>query len=161
MSIVVALFVGMVISASEIVKDRNILKREAFLNLSYVSYINSKVVYLFALSFIQVFTYVLVANYLLKIENLNLSYIIILWTVACYANLTGLLISTILKSVTAIYIVIPFILIPQILLAGVVVNFDKLHHIAASQKYVPFIADVITSRWAFEALAINQYKNNV
>src|SRR3972149_209918 len=34
MSVVVALFIGMMVSAEEIIKDRKILKREKFLNLS-------------------------------------------------------------------------------------------------------------------------------
>jgi ABC-type multidrug transport system ATPase subunit len=46
MSIVVVLFMGMSISAEEIVKDRKILQRESFLNLSRFSYINSKVIFL-------------------------------------------------------------------------------------------------------------------
>ncbi|HSN50382.1 MAG TPA: ATP-binding cassette domain-containing protein, partial [Bacteroidales bacterium] len=43
MSVVVALFMGLTVSAEEIFKDRKILKREAFLNLSWNSYLMSKV----------------------------------------------------------------------------------------------------------------------
>jgi ABC-type multidrug transport system ATPase subunit len=50
MSIVVVLFMGMSVSAEEIVKDRKILQRESFLNLSRFSYINSKVIFLILLS---------------------------------------------------------------------------------------------------------------
>ena len=43
MSVIVAIFMGLTVSAEEIIKDRKILKREAFLNLSWNSYLMSKV----------------------------------------------------------------------------------------------------------------------
>ena len=50
MSIIVALFMGLTVSAEEIIKDRKVLKREEFLNLSRLSYLFSKVFILFSLS---------------------------------------------------------------------------------------------------------------
>ncbi len=160
MSIIVAMFIGMIVSSEEIVKDRTILKREAFLSLSHSAYINSKVFYLLLLSSIQMLTYVILGNLILEIKGMTFGYFIVLWSVACFANVLGLVISNSLKTVIAIYITIPFLLIPQILLAGVVVNFDKLHHWVASQETVPVISDLMASRWAYEALAVNQFKNN-
>jgi len=72
----------------------------------------------------------------------------------------GLNISSALNSVVTIYILIPFILVPQLLLSGVIVKFDKLHKTFASHKYVPFVGDLMTSRWAFEALAVTQFRDN-
>ncbi|MFZ0471011.1 MAG: ATP-binding cassette domain-containing protein, partial [Bacteroidales bacterium] len=43
MCVITATFMGLIISAEEIVKDRKILKRESFLNLSWFSYLNSKI----------------------------------------------------------------------------------------------------------------------
>jgi hypothetical protein len=40
------------------------------------------------------------------------------------------------------------------------VKFDKLHKSLTNDYYVPFIGDLMTSRWAFEALAVEQFKNN-
>ena len=60
-----------------------------------------------------------------------------------------------------IYILIPFILIPQILFSGVLVKFDKLNLSKYSAlEYVPVLGDLMTARWSFEALAVNQFKNN-
>ena len=47
MSIIVALFMGLSVSAEEIIRDRKILKRESFLHLSWNSYLLSKLVVLF------------------------------------------------------------------------------------------------------------------
>ncbi len=57
MSIIVALFMGLTVSAEEIIRDRKILRRESFLNLSWNSYLVSKLVILFTLSAVQT-TYV-------------------------------------------------------------------------------------------------------
>jgi hypothetical protein len=72
----------------------------------------------------------------------------------------GLNISSALKSVIAIYITIPFILVPLILLSGVIVKYDKMHYSISSDKFVPVVGDVMASRWAYEALMVNQFKNN-
>lgn len=72
----------------------------------------------------------------------------------------GLIISSGLTSVVTIYILIPFLLVPQLLMSGVIVKFDKLHSSIASKKYVSFVGDMMASRWVYEALAVNQFANN-
>ena len=47
MSVVVALFIGLTVSAEEIIRDKKIRKREAFLNLSKGSYLWSKISIMF------------------------------------------------------------------------------------------------------------------
>lgn len=160
MSVIVALFVGLIISAEEIIKDSRILERERFLNLSRISYLNSKVSFLFILSALQMLIFVLIGNQILDIKGMTFSYWVVLFSTACFAVMLGLNISSALKSVIAIYITIPFILVPLILLAGVIVKYDKMHYSIASNKYVPVVGDVMASRWAYEALMVNQFKNN-
>ncbi|MFW5657994.1 MAG: ATP-binding cassette domain-containing protein [Bacteroidota bacterium] len=160
MSIVVALFIGLTVSSEEIIRDRKLLQREAFLNLSWFSYLNSKIVYLFGLTAIQTGLYVLIGNLVLEINDMTLSYWIILFSTAAFANMLGLNISAGLDSIIAIYILIPLLLIPQLLLSGVIVNFDDLNKHLTHEKYVPFIGDLMTSRWAYEAIAVEQFKKN-
>ena len=160
MSVVVSLFLGMMVSAEEIIKDRRILKREAFLHLSRFSYLNSKIVLLFALSAIQSLLYVVAGNLILGIHGMTLSYWLILFATSCFANMVGLNISSGLNSVVAIYILIPFIIVPQLLLSGTVVPFDYLNPTIASRENVPMVGNMMTSRWTFEALAVEQFSNN-
>ncbi len=160
MSIIVSLFIGLLISAEEIIKDQKILIREKFLNLSRFSYVNSKVIFLFILSAIQTISYVLIGNFILEIRGLTFQYWLILFSTACFANVLGLFISANLKSVIAIYILIPFLIIPQILLSGTIVKFDKLHSSLTTKEHPPFIADVMPSRWAYEALAVSHFVDN-
>jgi ABC-type multidrug transport system ATPase subunit len=160
MSVVVSLFLGMMVSAEEIIKDRRLLKREAFLHLSWFSYLNSKILFLFGLSAIQSMLYVVTGNLILGIHGMTLSFWIILFTTTCFANIVGLNISSGLNSVVAIYILIPFILVPQLLLSGTVVSFDNLNPSITSKEQVPVIGNLMASRWAYEALAVEQFRQN-
>ena len=160
MAVVVALFIGLTVSAEEIIRDRKIRKRESFLNLSKGSYLLSKIMIMFALSAIQTCTFILIGNAILGVHGMFWDYFLILFTASCWANLLGLNISATFNSAVTIYILIPFLIIPQILLSGIVVKFEKLNPLITSQTNVPFVGDIITSRWAFEALAVNQFANN-
>lgn len=160
MSVIVALFMGLTVSAEEIIRDRKILKREAFLHLSRISYILSKISILFILSAIQTLLFVLVGNYILEIKGLFFEHWFILFTVSCFANLLGLNISSAFNSAVTIYILIPLLLIPQLILSGVVVKFDKLNPAIGNTATVPLVGDLMASRWAFEAAMVTQFKDN-
>lgn len=160
MAIIVALFMGLTVSAEEIIRDAKILKRESFLNLSRLSYISSKILILFALSAIQTLLFVLIGNSILGIKEMNLAYWLVLFSLSCTANVIGLNISSTFNSAVTIYILIPILLIPQMVLCGVIFNFDKLNKLIGNKEKVPVIADFMASRWAFEALAVHQFKEN-
>ena len=160
MAVVVALFIGLTVSAEEIIRDRKIQKRESFLNLSKGSYLWSKIIIMFILSAIQTVLFVWVGNSVLEVKGMMGSYWLVLFTTSCFANMLGLNISASFNSAVTIYILIPFLIIPQLLLSGVIVKFDKLNPSITSQTYVPLTGEVMTSRWAFEALAVKQFKDN-
>lgn len=159
-AVVVALFIGLTVAAEEIIKDKKILKRESFLNLSKGSYLFSKIFIMFILSALQMGFFVLIGNYILEIKGLWFEYWMILFSSACFANLLGLNISASFNSPKVIYILIPIMIIPQILFSGVIVKFDKLHPIFAKENSVPWIGNIMASRWAYEALAVTQFKHN-
>ena len=160
MSVISSLFVGMIISAEEIHRDRKIRERERFLSLSNGMYYNSKVLYLFIISAFQVCLFLLVGNTILQIRGMGLTYGLILFSTSCFATMIGLNISAAFNSLVAIYIMIPLMLVPHILLSGVIVPFDKLNNSLKSEKYVPVIGDLMVTRWAYEALAVEQFRNN-
>ncbi len=160
MSVVVALFVGLIVSAEEIFRDRKILKRERYLHLSRSSYLISKILVLFSLSAIQTLTFVLVGNWILQIPVTEIRYFLILFTCSCVANLMGLNISSAFDSAVTIYILIPILIIPQLLLSGVVISFDKFNPKVGAPKGIPLMGEVMASRWAFEAFMVTQFKDN-
>ena len=159
MAVIVATFTGMSGSAEEIIKDRALLKRERFLNLSYHSYIWSKIVYMAGISLIQTLLFIVIGNSIMGLHGLFWTWWLILFATALLASLTGLLLSQCLSSVVAIYISIPMLLIPQILLCGLVVSFSDLTPKSTTGN-VPLIGDLIPSRWSYEALAVTSFTDN-
>ena len=160
MALIVSLFLGFMVSAEEIFKDRKILKREAFLNLSRSSYLISKILILFFISAIQAFLFVLVANLVLEIRGLFFEYWFALFTISAFANMLGLNISSAFNSAVTIYIMIPLLMIPQMALGGAMFSFDKLNRDISSVDKVPVIAEFIASRWCYEALMVKQFRDN-
>ena len=91
---------------------------------------------------------------------MTIAYWLILFSASCFANMAGLNISAGLDSVVAIYILIPFILVPQLLLSGTIVPFNNLNPSISSRVNVPLVGDLMASRWGFEAMAVTQFKDN-
>ena len=160
MSVIVATFIGMSGSAEEIIKDRALLKREKFLRLSYGSYIWSKMVFMAGVSLLQTLLFILVGNAIMGLHGLFWSWWLVLFVTAFLSNLVGLLLSQCLSSVVAIYISIPLLLIPQILLCGLVVSFSDLTPKSTTGN-TPLIGDFIPSHWSYEALAVTSFTDNL
>ncbi len=161
MSIIVALFMGLSVSAEEIIKDRKILKRESFLNLNRNSYLMSKMMILLVMSAVQTFSFVFVGNLILEIHGMTINMWLILFSVSFFANMVGLNVSSAFNSAVTVYILIPIILIPQMILSGLMFEFDKLNDTLSSKEKVPLVADIMASRWAFEAMAVDLAKSNL
>ena len=160
MSIIVAMFFGLMIGAERIINDRNTIQREKFLRLSRFTYINSKVIALIAFLTVQVTLFTIVGNLILGIRS-NTFYIwFVLLSVSINGGLLALNLSSGLRTTVSIYISIPILLMPQLLLNGSLINFDKLHHSIALHGEVPFVANLAVSRWGYEALMVNQFCNN-
>jgi ABC-type multidrug transport system ATPase subunit len=159
-AVVVAIFLGLTVSAEEIIKDEKILKRERYLNLNKYSYLMSKIGIMFFISLIQTFTFVLVGNSILEVKGMFLPFWMVLFSTSCFANVLGLNISASFNSAKVIYIIIPILIIPQLLFSGIIVRFDRLYPAISSQSRVPLIGNLMVSRWAYEAMAVYQFKNN-
>ncbi|MCS6820361.1 MAG: ATP-binding cassette domain-containing protein [Microscillaceae bacterium] len=160
MSVIVSLFIGLTVSAEEIIKDAKILQREKFLHLSRTSYLFSKLGILFTLSAIQSFSFVWIGNSILEIKAMFFPFWLILFSTSCFANVLGLNISATFNSVVTIYILIPVLLIPQLVLGGIVVKFDDINPHLASDNKVPLVSELMASRWAYEAMMVYQFMNN-
>jgi len=160
MAVIVALFIGLTVSAWEIFRDRKILEREKYLNISRESYLLSKITFLFGLSALQSLAFVLVSNYLLEIKGMLLQQWMILFSTACFGNLLGLNVSSGMKTADSIYILIPLLLVPMLILGGAMIRFDDLHKSMTNKIYVPMIGDAMVTRWAYEAIMVENFKNN-
>ncbi len=160
MTVIIALFIGLTLSAEELIKDRKMLKRESFLHLSRASYLASKIAVQFSISAIQTLSFVIIGNLILQVNGMTLSMWAIMFFTAGFANLLGLNISSAFKSAVTVYILIPLLVIPQLVLSGVIISFDKFNPQLSNLDKVPLVSNLMASRWAFEALAVNQFKEN-
>ncbi|MBE0654384.1 MAG: ABC transporter permease, partial [Bacteroidales bacterium] len=160
MTLIVAVFLGLTVSAEEIFRDRKILLRERFLQLSRSGYLTSKIIILFSISAIQALLFVVLANSVVELKNMNFTYWFAFFTTAACANLLGLNISSAFNSAVTIYIVIPLLIIPMMLLSGAMFSFEKLNRNISRLDKVPLMAEFMPTRWSYEALMVNQFKNN-
>jgi ABC-type multidrug transport system ATPase subunit/uncharacterized tellurite resistance protein B-like protein len=159
-SIIVSIFMGLSLSAEEIFKDLKILKREEFLSLSRFGYLGSKVSIQFLISFIQTIIFLLPSCFIIGNFNMFFEHFLILFTCACFGNILALNISSSLSTIGTIYILIPILLIPQLILGGIIVSFDKMNPSITNRDKVPVIGDFMASRWAFEAACVSQFRDN-
>ena len=159
-SVIVSIFLGLTSAAEEINRDKKILARESFLNLSRNSYLLSKVSILLIISALQSGLFTLIGNTILEIEGMFFKYWLILFSTSFVSNVMGLIISSAFNSAKVIYIVVPLLIIPQLLFSGVIVKFDKLHPALSDATKVPWVGNAMVSRWSYEALAVEQASNN-
>ena len=160
MTVIVALFLGLTVSAEEIFRDRKILKREKFLNLSRSGYLIAKIGILFIISAIQAFTFIIIANSIIEIQGMNFFYWLAFFTTAAFANVLGLNISSSFNSAITIYILIPLIMIPMMVLSGAMFSFDKLNENISRVDKVSLLAEFMPTKWSYEALMVHQFKDN-
>ncbi|MEH0018185.1 MAG: ATP-binding cassette domain-containing protein [Desulfobacter sp.] len=159
-SVIVSLFLGLSVSAQEINRDRKILVRERFLRLSWFSYISAKTVYLALVCALQTTIYVGIANTLTRVPDMYGTTWLMLFACGMVSSLLGLNVSASMKRAVSIYILIPVLLIPQMLLCGIVVDFDNLIDRRSGHRLTPTIADIMPSRWGVEALMVEQFTQN-
>jgi hypothetical protein len=102
----------------------------------------------------------MIANPILGIKGMFFHYWIALFTTAFCANMLGLNISASFNSAITIYIIIPLLIIPMMVLSGAMFSFDKLNRKIGNVDKVPVIAELMPTRWTYEALMVSQFKDN-
>jgi hypothetical protein len=160
MCVLASLFFGIILSCEEIFRDKQLIVREKSIGLSLKSFYNAKFSFLAILSLYQTFCFALLGLLIIDFKGFTIHLWLMLFMVSLFGNLLGLIVSSTLKSIVAIYVLVPFLLIPQILFSGLVVNFDNLNPKLSSQGNVPFVGELMITRWAEEALIVHYYVNN-
>jgi hypothetical protein len=146
-------------SADEIVRERNVLEKEQYLEFSRFSYINSKILYLFPVIALLTLLYVVTGNLILGIHGMTTTYWLILFSMASSGAVAGLCFSASVKSTHTLYRrIIPIVMILQIVLGGGLIPYDKLN--LGSGRYTPVAGDLMITRWGYEAMAVEQFKDN-
>lgn len=158
-SCLISLFLGMIQAHNEILKERNILKKESYLNLSQFSYINSKISYLIVIVLCQSILYTLFSYWVIGIKGMFFYHWPIYFSTEIFGVLLGLVFSSLYTNASSILIkAIPIVILLQIIFGGGIVNLDKVNF--SNKKHTPVLADLQISKWAYEALIVSQFAEN-
>jgi ABC-type multidrug transport system ATPase subunit len=119
LSVIVALFLGMSSSITEILKERSIMRRERLLKVNLTIWLSSKFVTLVATNFIPIALYSAITLWLLGVHELFFLYTLYLWLVAAVGVSLGLMLSSVPNiSSAGATTLLPLILVPQLILCG-------------------------------------------
>ncbi|MFY9985053.1 MAG: ATP-binding cassette domain-containing protein [Chthoniobacterales bacterium] len=119
LSSIVALFIGMSSSITEVLRERPILRREKLLKVNLTLWLGSKFATLVLTDFVPIFLYTVISMYLLQVPESLWGYLFFLWLVSAVGVALGLAISSVpnIKEAAATN-ALPLILVPQLVLAG-------------------------------------------
>jgi len=162
-SVIVCIFLSMTNSIDEIISDAPLFLRERMLNLQKRSYLASKILILLPFSVIQNILFVLAGFLILEVRELYIHYVLFLSAVSLAGISIGLFISAIPNlSLKAAQNIIPLILVPQIILGGALIQYEKMNVqlYMYDKSPIPEICQIMPSRWAYEGMMVLQESYN-
>ncbi len=156
-----AVFIGMMISVHEgfyIYEYRRFLSRIfKFHNAEAITLLIKYFLISFILSLVLVFPGIVIMN----CDFYGMKLFFWIWILMFWGTLAGILISKLSKNLVVAFVLIPVVILPQIILSGALVRYDKLNLFSSGNSpNVPYIADFIPLRWSLEAVTADFYMNN-
>jgi ABC-type multidrug transport system ATPase subunit/pSer/pThr/pTyr-binding forkhead associated (FHA) protein/ABC-type multidrug transport system permease subunit len=141
-----SLWLGLIDSCREIVKERAIIVRELAVGVRIDAQLIAKSVVLFTVAILQCLLLMAVVWVLRPLHEpvgayLELTGLLILTSWSMIG--VGLLVSTIARSVDQSTSVIPLLLIPQLLFGGALVAYERM------STLIKVLSNLVVSRWAF------------
>lgn len=162
-AVIVSLFLGMTNSVDEIIGDTALFLRERMLNITHRSYMAAKVAVLVLFALMQNLLFIGLGFLIIEIRELFFQYLLFLTLLSFTGISIGLFISAVprLTSKAALNVV-PLVLIPQIILGGALIEYEKMNVNLTffENSPIPEICQVMPSRWAYEALIVMQETQN-
>ncbi len=167
LTVTIGMFLGLTNSATEILRDSPVLRRERNCNTGTFLYVTAKFLSLGILALLQCGIYTAIGHYLLGIHGMFLAHWGWMTLTALCGTALALVISSIVTSERAALSAVPLLLVPQILLAGALVSFDEMNRglfagaeDARSAGAEPVPARFIPLRYAYEGMMVSQATNN-
>lgn len=147
-----AIWLGTQNAVREIVSEIPIYKRERMFNLHIFPYLYSKITVLTLFSILQsiIFLSIITIYFSSKTLDINSPLIMFLWMIfiSLASTFLGLLLSSLVKNSERAMTILPLILLPQIMLAGIIAKVNN--------GFVEFISYFTLSRWGVEGFSIIQ-----
>lgn len=167
LSATVAMFLGLTNSATEVLRDRPILRRERNCQPGAGSYVTSKFVALGIVAAVQSIIYLMVGNHFLDIRGMLLYQWLWMTLTAWTGTAMAMVVSSVVQTERAALTAVPLLLVPQMLLAGALVPYKEMNRglfINASEVREkggsPVPSFVMPLRYAYEAMIVSQATQN-
>jgi ABC-type multidrug transport system ATPase subunit len=167
LSATVAMFLGLTNSATEILRDRPILRRERNSRPSPALYVAAKFCALGLVAAGQCLAYTVIGHSLLEIRGTVPEQWLWMTLTACTGTGLALLVSSLVKTERAALTAVPLLLVPQMLLAGALVPFREMNRglfdnsgIERERGGTPFPSRFMPLRHAYEAMVVSQATRN-
>lgn len=142
LSLVLAMFFGLTDSACEIIRDRNLIRRESNYKLFIPGYLMAKILVLSGIASLQCALYLMVSNLILDIRDMFWPHFGIMSLTAFIGIAMSLMVSSLVKAEKTALNIVPLLLVPQILLAGALIRFEDMNEFCP--KCPDFVPDCIT-----------------
>lgn len=167
LSATVAMFLGLTNSATEILRDRPILRRERNCRPNPVLYVAAKFGALGLVAAAQCLAYTAIGHTILEIKGTILSQWLWMTLTACTGTGLALLVSSLVRTERAALTAVPLLLVPQMLLAGALVPFREMNRglfensgIERERGGTPVPSRWMPLRHAYEAMVVTQATRN-
>jgi ABC-type multidrug transport system ATPase subunit len=183
MALLVAMFLALMNSADDIIRDRTVLHRERNLDVRLPYYIVAKFSTLALFSAVQSALFVLMGNSILQIRGMFFEYWWFMFITAMSGTSLGLLISSLAPDGKAAANIVPLVLIPQLIFGGALIEYEKMNRdfdrIYSVRRWfsthtdpelsgdrddarlrVPLISRFVATHYSYEALIVAQAKLN-
>ncbi len=181
-ALLVALFLALVNSVDDIIRDRVVLHRERNLDVRLGYYIAAKFTTLAMFSAIQCALFTIVGNAILEIRGMFWPYFAFTFITAASGTSLGLFISAIVADSKTAANFVPLVLIPQLIFGGALIKYEDMnkdldaiytikrwtstHREGADRPReddkltIPFISLFVATHYSYEALIVGQAKLN-
>ena len=180
-SLLVALFLALMNSVEDIIRDRTILQRERNLDVRVGYYVTAKFLTLCVFSALQCTLFILVGNAVLEIRGMFFHYFLWTFLTAVSGMSLGLLVSALVPNSKTGAMLVPLILIPQLIFGGALIKYEEMNRdpgiLYAFQRWfaskqqptdmegdkklsVPVISRFVATHYSYEALVVAQAKLN-
>jgi len=167
LSATVAMFLGLTNSATEVLRDRPVLRRERNCQPGATSYVMAKFVALGIVAAVQCLVYLLVGNHFLEIDGMLFYHWLWMTMTAGTGTAMALVVSSLVRTERAALTAVPLLLVPQMLLAGALVPYREMNRglfqnagINRERGGSPVPAKVMPLRFAYEAMVVSQATRN-
>jgi len=167
LSTTIAMFLGLTNSATEILRDSPVLRRERNCRSGTTLYVIAKFLTLSILAAIQCGIYIWIGDSMLDIRGMFLIHWSWMTITALCGTAMALVISSLVRSERAALSAVPLLLVPQLLLAGALVSFGEMNRglfqggeNGRDQGTEPFPARLMPLRYAYEGIIVSQATEN-